>query len=290
MRFPHFRWVPINGAYGQSHARAVTKILWHTTQGPSIEAAESVYRSRGKVHPHITYDPRTRRGHQHVDTSLASYALWDVDRYGVIQVELVGYSEDSHNWPDHWLQNIAKDILVPVALAHPLIDIYNYPTYYGEDAGFIVASQYAPQRMSKYEFAAFVGQVGHQHAPRRNDHWDPGKLNVHRIADHAILHLLPPPVEEPPLEDLFNMELPFILRLRKNGARPNDDGVWPAGSFVGPAVLCTGAKVVPLVDSFDDYRREETAEVAVGYKHWNLFMQAYGEPTVDPADYPGQLS
>ena len=90
MRLPGLEWHPIGTAAGTTHARPVTKLLWHTTEGGSIAGALAVYKARRKVHPHFTYDPSTGKGMQHVDTDRASYSLHGVDRYGVIQVEQSG--------------------------------------------------------------------------------------------------------------------------------------------------------------------------------------------------------
>src|SRR5690606_31946353 len=70
-----------------------------------------------------------------------------------------------------------------------LIDRYVCQPTYGEGAGFVLASPSSRIRLSHEQWNRFSGQLGHQHAPAPNDHWDPGALNLHRIGSYARIEL-----------------------------------------------------------------------------------------------------
>jgi hypothetical protein len=57
---------------------------------------------------------------------------------------------------------------------------------FGDDAGFVVASRHAPQRLTFTEWEKFGAWCGHQHVPT-NDHWDPGALDHEGVNDAMAL-------------------------------------------------------------------------------------------------------
>lgn len=165
------------------------KILLHTTEGSTAAAAFAAFRIHGSW-PTFTVDPNTRRRYQHYDTNGAARALKNLsggvetNRDGVIQIEIVGFAGQSHTWSSEVLQWLGEQVIAPIVAAHPSINLDNHPTFYGEDAGFTIASASARQRMSYAAWDAFNGICGHQHAPE-NDHWDPGKLNIAAVVAAA---------------------------------------------------------------------------------------------------------
>jgi hypothetical protein len=127
----------------------------------------------------------------------------ETNKWGPIQFELVGFAGETHDWPDEWLHNIAEDIVAPLYRVG-LCDFTLPPLgFLGADSGSI-SSEYAPQRLTEAQWLVFHGICGHQHAPENGDRWDPGKLNVPRIIEHAKVLLGDSPA---PAEGENKMEL-----------------------------------------------------------------------------------
>lgn len=68
-------------------------------------------------------------------------------------------------------------------------------TFYGQNAGFTVASVNAKQRMTAAQWNTFNGWCGHQHVPE-NDHWDPGAIPIDRLLNTATSPHPQPPTQE----------------------------------------------------------------------------------------------
>lgn len=147
----------------------------HTTEGTSLAGAESAFRA---YPPHLGYDPRYRISHQYIRLDRYAYALKgaESDDEFVIQIEIVGFARDTHNWPTEWYRNIGEDIIKPLREAVGIPN--NYQTFYGEDSGFVLASPSSPIRLSNDAFRKYTGWVGHQHIPAPDEHWDPGKFRI----------------------------------------------------------------------------------------------------------------
>lgn len=172
-----------NGGTYQAGARL--NGLLHTIESNTWDSAMSVFRSSYSA-PHLMYDPRNRRLEQFLPFNVSACALKNLpggvetNRQGAIQVELVGYAGETHTWPDNWLRNIALDVVGPIS---NLADIkLKTIKQYGADAGFILASPYARQRLTHQEWLACDYWVSHQNAPE-NDHWDCGALDIQKIID-----------------------------------------------------------------------------------------------------------
>lgn len=182
-------WEQRNEAHsGPMLPGAPTMCVLHTMQG-SFESGVASLTARANW-PHGCYDPATRRKIQGVDTDNAAKALGNLpggvetNRHGAIQYELAGFAQDTHDWPDEWLRNIAEDIIVP-GYSLGLWDFTLPPLgFLGADSGAISRVD-APQRFTPEQWEAFHGICGHQHVPENGDRWDPGKLNVPRIIEHA---------------------------------------------------------------------------------------------------------
>lgn len=149
------------------------KGMVHTTQGTSIEGAVSAYQA---YPPQLIVDPWRKRKVQHISLANAGYALWneDVDDSRCVQIEIVGYAEDTPSWPDEVYRWLGEE------LARPLHEHFGIP--YVEvwkgfkspaDVDYILASASSPLRLTQWEIDHFSGWLAHQHSPGDN-HWDAG--------------------------------------------------------------------------------------------------------------------
>lgn len=147
----------------------------HTTEGSSLASAEAVF---APYPPHIGYDPNTRVIHQYVRLDRHSYAFKgaESDDEFILQVEIVGFANSTHNWPDQVYRNIGQDIIAPLRRIMGIPN--NYQQFHGEGEGIILASPNSPIRLSDSAFRNFSGWVGHQHVPAPDAHWDPGRFKM----------------------------------------------------------------------------------------------------------------
>lgn len=165
----------------------------HTTEGRSIEGAESAYED---YPPHIGYDPYKRIKHQYVSLDRHSYAFRgsESDDEYVIQVEIVGFANSSHNWSDAAYKNLAVDVI------RPLEELIGIPRtslqFYGEADGIVLASPTSPVRLSSGALRNYRGWLGHQHIPNPDAHWDPGKLNIQKVFGYLAAPSKPALVED----------------------------------------------------------------------------------------------
>lgn len=198
MWLPGFERITIPGALGMTHQRQVTKLLWHTTEGGSVEGAVAAYRQR-RVPPHLTVDPARRRLVQHVPLDRASYALHSVDQTGVIQVEIVGFARETRNWSAERLRWLGEQVAAPIFAACPGIDRHMTMATRDEQTNTSppLASPNSPIRLSRAAWDRFTGALGHQHAPAPNHHWDPGALDLAAISAAARAVLTPTPAPTP---------------------------------------------------------------------------------------------
>jgi len=172
------------------------KLVIHTTEG-GWEGAYTVL-DRNNNWPHLMCEPWPGgRKVQAVPFSHAAKSLMnkpggvETNRDGAIQVELIGFAANTQDWSD-------ADVDYLGALFRPIVQGLGIglhaPEFFGQDAGFIVASASAPQRMAFGVWDAFDGICGHQHVPE-NDHWDPGKFRI----DRFLAALNPAAPTPPPL-------------------------------------------------------------------------------------------
>jgi hypothetical protein len=197
---PGYQRILIPGALGKTHLSRVNKLLWHTTEGSTVEGAVAEYLRR-RVPPHLTVDPARGRLTQHVPLDRAAYALHSVDQTGVIQVEIVGFARQTRNWSDGWLRWLGENVAAPIFEHCQAIDRHVSRVTHDEltNTNPPLASPHSPIRLTRQAWDRFSGQLGHQHAPAPNNHWDPGALNLVAIAAYARAVLTPPP--PPDLED-----------------------------------------------------------------------------------------
>lgn len=164
------------------------KFILHSTEGPpgSIAGTVSLFQARPLSCPHLMIDPMgTGRRIQHIPLDWSACALrggrggWQTNRARALQMEVVGYTNDSPRWPDEALAVIADVIADCVAAGYP-INPDNTP----DDSGLsgTLARENAPQRMSPEAFHVFDGICGHVRVPFQ-DHYDIAYLNTLRVAD-----------------------------------------------------------------------------------------------------------
>jgi hypothetical protein len=180
------------GTYGGSSDQG--RFLLHTTQGSSLVGAVATYeangRTSGPIAPHFTYDWLTRQAAQHIPVTKSAYSLQHPSGFAetnrvpwTIQIEIVGYAEDSGWWPDQAYERLgsflnviigelwAFGVKVPLT-APPTWTAYPLPAGVG--------------RPTRDDWCLF-GMAGHQHVPG-NTHLDPGAVDAARL----LSHLSPP--------------------------------------------------------------------------------------------------
>lgn len=160
------------------------RLVLHTTEGWSLESAESAYQAK-TIAPHFTACFATRRWAQHIDTASSASAMANLsggvqtNRDGAVQIEIVGFAAYTQDMSDddlRWLGGIVREICEREG-----IDVNRYKTFVGTEAGTI-ATTTAKQRMPFAEWESFNGVCGHQHVPE-NHHWDPGRFPYQRMLD-----------------------------------------------------------------------------------------------------------
>lgn len=191
---PGWERLPGGDHVGDMRPGSKPKLLLHKTQSPvgtahrrgpeaAFQAVLSTL-SKNRSQPHLVYDPSTRRKGQYIPLNRAGAALAndpggvETNRGGPIQVEILGYSEDSPSDPDEWIDNLAADVAAPVCRLLG-IPVRLYKPFVGPEAGFI-AREDAPQRMPLDEWYGWAGILAHQNAPE-NEHWDVGRYKGDRL-------------------------------------------------------------------------------------------------------------
>lgn len=192
MWLPGFERWPISGRPGVPYDEYDDpKGMLHTTQGTSIEGAVGAY---APYPPHLIVDPLRKRKVQHIDLMSAAYALWneDVDDSRCVQIEIVGYAEDTPRWSDDVYRWLGEEV------ARPLHEHFGIP-YVGvwkgfkapSDVDYILASASSPLRLTQWEIDHFSGWLAHQHSPE-DDHWDAGGFKIDKMLAYARGSVSPP--------------------------------------------------------------------------------------------------
>lgn len=162
------------------------KIVWHSTQGPTLDGAVSAFRQHDSW-PHFTVDPRVRRKVQHVPLDVASRSLRNTSAPGqtnrdgrTYQIEVVGFAEHMADLTERELAWLAYEVVVPLtkATGTPLrarVDVFHqYPPENGHRLGK------EPWRLISDQFDAYSGHLSHAEVPE-NLHGDPGPLAIAKI-------------------------------------------------------------------------------------------------------------
>lgn len=181
----NFDLLTFDHSLGGTFDRDPRAVVWHTTEGTTVQGAVSVYKSI-QACPHLTVDPETFERFQHVPLDRSAFALRNLaggcqtNTTGVIQIEVVGYAADSWSWSKQRLEWLGEEVLAPILEECPSIP--RGPIYTGP-------------RMTCAEWDVWSGgQCGHAHVPE-NDHWDPGDLDLARIVAYATGDDMPTPEE-----------------------------------------------------------------------------------------------
>jgi hypothetical protein len=167
---PGVKRVP--GTHAGTFVPSPPKLVWHTTEGSSIEGAIGVYRQHNSW-PHFTLDTKSGQLVQHLPMNRAGRALEhrpgtvETNRAHVIQVELVGRARESAGWSSERYERIAR-------LARAIEAAVGVPRR--AFATFTLSGE----RLGDSAWLHGAGHCGHQHVPH-NNHSDPGALRMDRI-------------------------------------------------------------------------------------------------------------
>lgn len=163
------------------------KLVLHTTEGHNVAGALSAYRDHGGW-PHFTVSFEEKKRLQHVDTAVSARALRAglgpirTNKAHAIQVEIVGFAKDTMSQEKaEW---IGREVVAPIRAAHPEIGLHG-PRFFGQHEGIVLAQRSSPIRFKEQAWYDFDGICGHQHAPPKNDHWDPGRIPFDTIVAAA---------------------------------------------------------------------------------------------------------
>ena len=163
---------------GSSYVGAPWKLVIHTIEAPA--GTRYGYNSGSyyghQSWPHATID--TAGIHQHLPIDVGAAALYrngvQTNRANAIQCEVMGQAARIRDLPEATMRHLA-DWLSWCA------EQTGCPTTFAAFSGGNAYGENAPQRFSEEEWLAFSGVCGHQHVPE-NDHWDPGAIDVARLA------------------------------------------------------------------------------------------------------------
>lgn len=179
-------------------------ILLHTCESEGTARANAEYLVRIGAEPHWVFDPRfgLDEAIQLLPYTVTGKALRNLpggvetnrreaDRAAgvdIVQVELVGYAANVAGYDDAWYRNLRAFLsTLCVVLGVP----YRFPKRFGQD--------YADARRVRLTNDEWLdpdlaGILGHCHVPE-NDHWDPGPLDLRRLAPESFI-----PQEEPDVQ------------------------------------------------------------------------------------------
>ncbi len=184
-RLPGWTWKDLGPDGGPYDVLYNPKVVVHTTEGSTLAGAESAYRN---YPPHLGYDPIRRIKRQYVGLDRHSYALKgsESDDEFAVQVEVVGFANDTHNWSAQIYKNFAVDVVAPLEKHFGVPRIAR--RFYGADEGIVLASPHSPIRMSNAGWRSFSGWLGHQHAPAPDEHWDPGRFLIQKSFEYLAIN------------------------------------------------------------------------------------------------------
>lgn len=165
-------------------------LLLHTCESEGTAEANAEYLVRIGAEPHWVFDPRfgVDEAIHLVPYTQAGKALRNLPGgvetnrrerdnaagVDIIQVEIVGYAAHVGGYDDAWYRHLRTFLLeICAATGVPYVFPRRFAVRYGDDS-----VRYTPGEWNDPELK---GIVGHCHAPE-NDHWDPGELDLARLA------------------------------------------------------------------------------------------------------------
>ena len=146
------------------------KILLHTTEGTTN--GYEAYPTDNKRPAHFIVDLKKKEGYQNFSIDQPALAIKDYDTAGPIQIEIVGFADQSSNGyaPEYDIKNFTdEDWDYLVTLLRAISEQTNIPLTTQVGWG-----SHTP-RMNAQEFIDYEGILGHMHVPA-NDHNDPGDI------------------------------------------------------------------------------------------------------------------
>jgi len=162
------------------HVTGRPKLVWHSTEGSSIESAISEYRNKRSA-PHFTIDPGRDRIVQHISVHKAARALLhpngtvETNKARAVQVEIVGDAKDMGGLSRAELASLAR-------LARWIERNADVPRKCSVE--FVPFPSGVPKRLQPQAWLDYSGHCGHMHVPS-NDHEDPGALAIKKILDRG---------------------------------------------------------------------------------------------------------
>lgn len=232
-------------------------ILLHTCESESSAKQNAAYLLSTGNAPHIVFDPRFPIDEQIrlIPFDQRAKALANLPggvetnnresdgdaSVDVIQVELVGYASRVAGYDDAWYRNLR--IFLLNLCAETGVE-FTFPKRFAQDYG-----DARRVRLSGDEWLATRGILGHCHVPE-NDHWDPGALDLARLAPPAPIVPIP---EDPDMLRLLVVDDPAGAQLMFTG----DTVAWIANGNAAAmierasvkTVRCTVAEVQGLLKS-----------------------------------------
>jgi len=218
------------GTYGDDGIDYPFRLVYHEIQGTANPSGIAVH----PYPPHLWYRAAARTLYQTVRLARSAFALYQgsdapyrTNKARAIQVELEGYSDFVANEPESWLNNIAEDVLIPVAqwvaTQGRSLEILNLPQPWSIPGS---AYENAPQRFTPEAWRDFNGICAHANVPMGDDHWDTGAMDIWRISQHAA-YLIGNLLEE---RDIY---MPALF------LKDNDDTIWATFNrgYVRPVTL-----------------------------------------------------
>ncbi|MDR1032701.1 MAG: phage tail-type lysozyme domain-containing protein, partial [Candidatus Nomurabacteria bacterium] len=158
-----------------------TKIVLHDTEETGWPDYTSSSSAKGAYAPHFTVNLKEKKGRQHFALNKTSGATTNGDAES-IQIEIVGFVTNKsvsgvdsnyvlHNMADEDWDYLAKYLIaINKATGIPLTSSVNW-----NNSGPNDTHQTTDVRMTKSDWNAYKGVLGHMHVPG-DDHWDPGPI------------------------------------------------------------------------------------------------------------------
>jgi len=164
------------------------RIVWHTTEGDTAEAAIALFQAHNSW-PHFTVDED--HVYQHVNTSLAARSLEnaaggvETNRWHAVQIELVAYAALPK--PSELVSRAAR-LARWIERTHGVLRAWpnGYP---------LPASNFQDPGGHNRDATTWKnqgGHYGHCHVPE-NHHWDPGKIDIAALMAEVGDFPMPPP-------------------------------------------------------------------------------------------------
>ncbi|NNF68421.1 MAG: hypothetical protein HKN01_01505 [Acidimicrobiia bacterium] len=247
MQHPNAKWVGHERKGGEPRRGDLpVRGVVHTTE-TKAGSAKALFSMEWPYH--IIADPVTRELYQMIRLDRTAYSLkgyssmtssyrrknpsFETNHAGrfCVQVTLIGYARDMHKLTNEQLDWLATEVFAPIMDLTGIPNSWDTPL--GNGDGFVLATDTYVGRKTPKEWYNFTGWATHQTSPGQ-DHWDPGRLNVKRIAKTIDALTKADEVEELPelaeLGKVYNRLEPGdkhpVCELMQRGFRrlPDSDG------------------------------------------------------------------